>query len=138
MSRNLVRPNIRIVDCRGPLCVVDDDESMRWAITMLLDSMDFESYSFAGGQAFLDSALVDTCVCLISDVKMMEMSGFQLVETLTASGKKIPVIFISGHADETMRKKAIGVGAIALLSKPFDDETLLQLVNDILAAKPFS
>jgi len=120
------------------LCVVDDDESMRWAITTLLDSMDFESYSFSCGQAFLDSALVDTCVCLISDVKMMDMSGFQLVEALTASGRTIPVIFISGHADAAMHSKAIKVGAIALLSKPFDDETLLQLVNEILAANPFA
>ena len=100
--------------------------------------MDFETYSFSCGQSFLDSELVDTCVCLISDVKMIEMSGFQLVETLIASGRKIPVIFISGHADETMHRKAINVGAIALLSKPFNDETLLQLVNEILAAHPFS
>ena len=69
---------------------------------------------------------------------MKEMSGFQLYEALTASGRKIPVIFISGHADEKMRIKAMNMGATALLGKPFNDETLLQLVEKILAATPFS
>jgi FixJ family two-component response regulator len=129
---------VKIVDCRGPLCVVDDDDSMRWSITALLESLDFESHSFACGQDFLDSDLVDACVCLISDIKMKKMSGFQLYEALTASGRRIPVIFISGHADDAMRKKAIGLGAAALLDKPFNDATLLQLVETILAAKPRS
>lgn len=135
MDSQTERPAVKIGDCRGPLCIIDDDESMRWSITALLDSMDFESYSFACGQDFLDSDLADACVCLISDVKMKKMSGFQLYEALTISGKTIPVIFISGHADEIMRKKAAGLGATALLGKPFNEETLLQLVETILAAR---
>lgn len=129
-------PGIHTVDCRGPLCVVDDDESVRWAITTLLESMDFEAQAFASGPDFLQSALVDACRCLISDVRMKEMSGFQLYEALTAAGKHIPVIFISGHADETMRSKARSLGAQALLNKPFNDETLLCLVEKILSTHP--
>ena len=132
MNRISASSCIKLIDCRGPLCVVDDDESMRWSLTALLSSMDLEAYSFASGQQFLDSALVDTCVCLISDVQMKQMSGFQLYEALTASGKKIPVIFISGHADDDMRKSALNLGVTALLDKPFNDETLLRLVAQIL------
>jgi FixJ family two-component response regulator len=129
------RTVVKIVDCRGPLCVVDDDESMRWSITTLLDSLDFDSHGFSGGQEFLDSGLANACVCLISDVKMKKMSGFQMYEALTRSGLRIPVIFISGHADDDMRKKAISLGATALLDKPFNDDVLLQLVEKILATK---
>ena len=128
---------VKIIDCRGPLCVVDDDESVRWSVTTLLHSMDFDAYSFAGGKEFLESDLVDTCVCLISDVKMKKMSGFELYEALTTSGKKIPVIFISGHADAKMRKSASMLGAEALLDKPFNDQTLLELVEKILATRDF-
>jgi two-component system response regulator FixJ len=127
---------IKVINCRGPLCVVDDDESMRWSLTTFLSSMDLEARSFSSGQDFLDSDAVDTCVCLISDVKMKKMSGFQLYQALTDSGRKIPVIFISGHADATMRDNAIRLGATALLDKPFSDATLLQLVARILGAKP--
>lgn len=126
------RPGITMIDCRGPLCVVDDDESVRWAVTSLLQSMDFDAYSFDSGSAFMQSDLVEVCLCLISDVKMKKMSGFQLYEALTAAGKKIPVIFISGHADETMRSKALSLGAVALLEKPFSDAVLLDLVEKIL------
>jgi FixJ family two-component response regulator len=97
--------------------------------------MDFDAYCFPGGKEFLESDLVDACVCLISDVKMKKMSGFELYEALTSSGRKIPVIFISGHADEQMRKKAANIGAEALLDKPFNDNTLLQLVEKILASR---
>lgn len=122
-----------IVDCRGPLCVVDDDESVRWSVTTLLHSMDFDAYAFPGGKEFLESDLVDECLCLISDVKMKKMSGFELLEALKALGKTIPVIFISGHADEKMRQQATSVGAVALLDKPFKDELLLKLVDKVLA-----
>lgn len=127
--------DVKIIDCRGPLCVVDDDESVRWSVTTLLHSMDFDAHSFSGGKEFLESEFVDTCVCLISDVKMKRMSGFQLYEALTESGKSVPVIFISGHADEAMRSSAIALGAQALLDKPFSDEALLELVEKVLAAR---
>jgi len=135
MDINLEQSVVKIVDCRGPLCVVDDDDSMRWSITTLLDSLDLDSHSFSCGQDFLDSGLANACVCLISDVKMKKMSGFQLYEALTNSGQRIPVIFISGHADDNMREKAINLGATALLDKPFNDDVLLQLVEKILATK---
>jgi len=129
------QPGVRVIDCRGPLCVVDDDESVRWAVTSLLQSMDFEAYPFSSGAEFLQSDLLDVCLCLISDVRMKKMSGFQLYEALTAAGKKIPVIFISGHADEHMRSMALSLGAAELLEKPFSDEVLLGLVENILARK---
>jgi FixJ family two-component response regulator len=125
----------RTIDCRGPICVVDDDELIRCSVTTLLHSMDFDAYCFAGAKEFLESELVDACVCLISDVKMKKMSGFMLYQALTSSGKKIPVIFISGHADEQMRKKAADIGAEALLDKPFNDHALLRLVEKILASR---
>jgi FixJ family two-component response regulator len=136
MNRISAASGIKLIDCRGPLCVVDDDESIRWSLTALLSSMDLEAHSFACGQDFLDSEMVDTCVCLISDVKMKQMSGFQLFEALTASGRKIPVIFISGHADDAMRKSALSLGVTALLDKPFNDDTLLRLVAHILKPQP--
>lgn len=106
---------------------------MRCALEALFDSMDVEAHGFASGQDFLASRFVDACVCLISDVKMKRMSGFQLVETLAALDRHIPVIFISGHADDDMRARATSLGAAGLLDKPFSDAALLRLVETILA-----
>lgn len=133
MDKDAHRPAKEAVDRRGPVCVVDDDESMRWSLQALFDAMDIEAHAFASGQDFLASQVADACVCLISDVRMKMMTGFQLVEALAASGRNIPVIFISGHADDSMRARAFLLGAAGLLDKPFNDAALLQLVDAILA-----
>jgi FixJ family two-component response regulator len=115
------------------LCVVDDDQSVRSALSALLRSIGFEVHTFAGGAEFMLSDLARHCDGLIADIRMKGMSGFELQQALADAGIALPVIFISGHADNEMRERALAAGAIALLSKPFSEADLLGSVRSALA-----
>lgn len=117
------------------LCVVDDDRSVRAALGALLRSIGFEVHTFEGGAEFMLSGLARRCDVLIADVRMKGMTGFELQQAVVAAGLALAVVFISAHADESTRERALAAGVVTLLSKPFSETTLLQAVRDALARR---
>lgn len=114
------------------VATVDDDELMRGALQGLLREAGFPARAFASAEEFLSSGAQHHCSCLIVDVRMPGMSGFELQARLEAEQIRIPIIFVTAHGDERMRKQALRTGAADFLVKPFDDEVLLRSVRAAL------
>ena len=111
------------------ISIVDDDESVREALKSLLKSVGFKAEAFASAEEFLSSGQLPGTICLILDVRMPGMSGVELQNRLTASHDGLPIVFISAHADEEGRARALEGGAVDFLQKPFSDEALLNAIE---------
>lgn len=109
--------------------VIEDDESYRAAVERLLRSAGFSVQAFGSAEAFLNSGRQHESGCLISDIRMPGMSGLELQSKLNSDHCPIPTIFITAHGDEKMRLQAMRGGAVMFLTKPFDDEILLEAVR---------
>jgi len=116
------------------ICVVDDDESVRESLTELLDAAGYNVTSFASGPAFLGSAALAGCSCLVTDVRMPDMDGIALQEELGRRGAEFPVIVMTGHADVPLAVRAMRAGALDFIEKPFKQESLLASIRNALAA----
>ena len=114
------------------VAIVDDDESMRAAVQDLLEAVGLLAQGFASAEEFLKSGKQRGTACLIADIRMPGMSGLELQAQLNAERCKIPIIFITAHGDEKMRLQARREGAVEFLSKPFDNEVLLDNVRAAL------
>src|SRR5713226_9109487 len=114
------------------VAIVDDDDSMRSALLGLLESAEFPAQSFASAEEFLKSGQQHQIACLIADIRMPGMSGLELQAHLNAERCRVPIIFITAHGDEKMRLQARREGAVEFLSKPFDNEVLLDSVRAAL------
>jgi FixJ family two-component response regulator len=112
--------------------VVDDDPSVRRGLERLLRAAGHRVESFPSAREFLDRAEYDGPRCLVLDVRMPGQSGLDLHDRLVASGRDIPVIFITGHADVPMAVRAMKSGAVDFLPKPFDDSELLGAASQAL------
>src|SRR5262245_66658490 len=110
------------------ISIVDDDESIRLALESLLKSVGYRTEVFASADDFLRSADHEHTKCLILDIRMPGMSGLELQRQLVASGSQIPIIFITAHADEEARARAVSAGAVACLRKPFTEHGLLRAI----------
>lgn len=98
----------------------------------LMKSSGFPARSFASAEEFLNSGPRRQTACLIADVRMPRMSGLELQAKLNGERPRIPIIFITVDGDEKTRKQALSAGAVGLLTKPFDDEALLECVRSAL------
>jgi FixJ family two-component response regulator len=105
--------------------IVDDDLSIRRALTRLLKSLGVETVVFASAEAFLQAAPWALEACLILDVQMPGMKGWDLLEHLRAAGIALPVIIITAYNDAQTYDRALQAGIVAYLQKPFDDQALL-------------
>ena len=114
------------------IAIVDDDELMRSALQGMLKSVGLPSQAYASAEEFLKSGQPQQAACLIADIRMPGMSGLELQAHLNAERCRIPIIFISAHGDEKMRLQARREGAVEFLSKPFDNEVLLDNVRAAL------
>jgi len=112
--------------------VVDDDESVRESLPDLLREFGFDARAFSSAEAFLASDAVAETSCLLLDIAMPGMSGPDLQQELTRRRQKIPIVFITAHADETVRPKLLARGAVECLSKPFSEAALLSAVGTAL------
>jgi FixJ family two-component response regulator len=121
-----IRQNSRFV------AIVDDDESVQRSLQDLIESDGLSTLCFGSAEQFLDSEARNKAACLIADIRMPGMSGLELQAKLKAEQCRIPVIFITAHGDAEMRILAMREGAVEFLTKPFDDEVLLQIVNAAL------
>ena len=116
----------------GLVAIVDDDASLQSALQDLIESDGLFTVSFSSAEQFLDSEARNQTACLIADIRMPDMSGFELQAKLKAEGCRIPIIFITAHGDPEMRTRAMGDGAVEFLTKPFNDAVLLEVVHAAL------
>jgi FixJ family two-component response regulator len=119
----------RVVSLIG---VVDDDESVRDALSSLLRSAGYKCDLFPSAEAFLESGRLGQTDCMVLDIQMPGLNGLELQRKLREMNTSIPVIFVTGHADHQLRAKALAQGATAFFGKPFSDEALLGAINSAL------
>jgi len=119
---------------RPLLSVVDDDESVRESLPDLLREFGFAARAFSSAEEFLSSGCVDETSCLILDIAMPGMTGPELHQELKRRGQEIPIIFITGQRDETIRARMLKQGAAGFLLKPFSDAALLAAIKTSLQA----
>jgi two-component system response regulator HydG len=118
---------------KASICLLDDDPSMLKALDRLLKSEGFNVEKFSEPTAFLASIGQQSCRLAILDVWMPDMNGLEVQAALLKDSPETRIIFISGRDDPSVRQTALDAGAFGFLSKPFDDEVLLQLVRKALA-----
>ena len=114
------------------VAIVDDDESIRNALLGLMKAAGFPARAFASAEEFLNLHERESTACLIADIRMPGMSGLELQAKLNSDHQRIPIIFITAHGDEKMRMQALRAGAVEFLTKPFDDEALIDSVRAAL------
>jgi len=117
---------------RALVSVVDDDESVRESLPDLLTEFGFEARAFSSAQEFLASDCVNRTRCLILDISMPGMTGFDLQRELQLRSLKIPIIFITAHTERSLRSRAFEGGAASFLLKPFNDTALLASLETAL------
>jgi FixJ family two-component response regulator len=120
-------------DAQQLVAVVDDDESVRLALTAAFRSVGLRAFGFSSAEAFMDFGRLSDIACLITDLKMPGMSGLELQAKLRHDGYRIPTVFMTAHGISEARSQAMAAGAIAFLDKPFDDNFLLETVQKIIA-----
>lgn len=113
--------------------VVDDDESLREAIVGLLRSMDYDARGFGSAEEFL--AVRDTrWACVISDVQLPGINGFEMVRRMRELGRGAPAIMITARTEKALETEAEALGALRLLRKPFESSELVDCVERALGA----
>jgi len=115
------------------VAVVDDDTSVRKALSRLLSAAGFVAESHSDGAQFLESLSRAVPHCAIVDLHMPKMSGLELQARIAASGLHVPLIIITAHDESTLRTRALTAGATGYLAKPFPDEVLLDAIASAIA-----
>ena len=113
----------------NPISIVDDDESVREAMAGLMKSHGYIVETFDSGVSFLSSDHRGRTDCLIADVQMPGMTGFELHNQLVAAGDPIPTILITAHPDDGARARAMKAGVLCYLAKPFSEDDLLGCIR---------
>lgn len=114
------------------VAVVDDDPSLRRAVRNLLASAGLRVETFPSAEAFLESPVGQSAGCLVLDLSMPQMNGIELLEHLRGAGSTLPVIVLTAHGDEEVRRRSFTAGASAFLAKPFQADALVQAVTEHL------
>ena len=112
--------------------IVDDDDSVRTAMSSLVRSLGYEACVFASAEAFLASPRLQDTACLIADIQMPGMSGLDLQSALQARRHRIPIIFITAFPEERIRKRAEAAGAVGFFSKPVDGHVIIGCLDSAL------
>ena len=114
------------------IAIVDDDDALRNSLDDLIRSIGFRTLGFPSAEAFLSSNQAHDAACLILDVRMPGISGLDLQRQIVAANWQIPIIFVTSHADDIARERALEAGAVAFLYKPFHEEELLNAIDAAL------
>ena len=117
---------------RPLLSVVDDDESIRESLPDLIEEFVFAARAFSSAEEFLSCGCLDETSCLVLDIAMPGMSGLELHQELKRRGEQVPIIFMTGQKDETIRARALEQDAAGFLLKPFSDAALLAAITTAL------
>ena len=118
-----------MLDEQPVVLVVDDDPSMRAALSDVMRSVGLAVQTFASAEDFLRSKLPDAPGCLVLDVRLPGQSGLDFQRSLSESGVKLPIVFVTGHGDVPTSVRAMKAGAVDFLNKPFRDQDLLDAVR---------
>ena len=114
------------------ISIVDDDDAVRNSLDDLIRSIGFRTQGFPSAEAFLNSNQAGGTACLILDVRMPGMNGLDLQRQMVTANWRIPVVFITSHADDDARARALEAGAVAFLYKPFREEELFNAIDAAL------
>lgn len=117
------------------ILVVDDDASVRKAVARLIASAGYCVRAFASAEDFLASQATDAGNCLLLDIRMPGMSGLELQDELIARGSALPIIFITAYEDKPASGQALAAGAVGVLSKPFEEKALLDMISAALRSR---
>ena len=109
--------------------IVDDDESVRTALSRLMRSAGIESHAYESSERFLDEVRNEGYACILVDMTMPRMNGMELIARLKEKGIKIPVIALSARDDDEIRQNAKDLGVRFFLRKPVDDQALIDAIN---------
>ncbi len=112
--------------------VVDDDESVRRALKFLINAFGFEVRTFSCAEEFFSAVPNGVPGCLIVDIHMPGLSGWEVQQKLIKTGSKLPVIIISADKDDGLKEQALKAGAVGFLQKPFNDQELFDLINRVI------
>jgi FixJ family two-component response regulator len=115
------------------VCVVDDDAPLRRAMKRLLKASGYGVETFGSAEEFLAARHVPPPDCLVLDIRLGGINGFQLYDRLRAEGLSIPTVFITGHDDVGLREQARKVGAAGYVRKPFDEQSRVTAIEAALA-----
>ena len=126
------KARIRLLSNTPIVSIVDDDESVRAAMSSLVRSLGYKSCAFCSAEEFLTSPRLHDASCLITDVQMQGMSGLELQDELAVRRPDLPVILITAFAEEQIRKRAEAAGAVAFFSKPVDGHALIGCLDATL------
>jgi len=116
----------------GIVHVIDDDDAVRESLSFLLRAAGLKSRTYESAAQFLEAVKVGLSGCVITDVRMPEMSGLDLLRQLQRMAVRLPVIVVTGHGDVQLAVEAMKAGAADFLEKPFDDERVLTAVRTAL------
>jgi len=108
------------------VATVDDDRRVRESVQRLLESAGYEAVSFDSAETFLLSGVLSTVACVIADVRLPGIDGTELQRRIRRERRRLPVILITAHDDDDVRRQALRDGAVAFLVKPFDGGDLLE------------
>jgi FixJ family two-component response regulator len=122
----------RIPVSKCTIAIVEDDASFRRALERLLRASGFDAHTFASAEEFLGSAAPESHACLILNIQLPGMSGFELVDRLTTSVPAPPAIFVTGRDKDNLRERASRIPNSVYLNKPFPGEVLLKAVRSRL------
>jgi FixJ family two-component response regulator len=114
------------------ISIIDDDDALRNSLDDLIQSLGFRTQGFPSAEAFLSSTQARDTACLILDVRMPGMNGLDLQRQIVATKWTVPIIFITSHADDDARGRALQTGAVAFLYKPFREQELLNAIDAAL------
>ena len=113
--------------------IVDDDPSVRESLTRLIEATGYAVEAFASAREFLERERYAGPSCLVLDVRMPGLSGLDLQEMLAGAGRRMSIVFVSGHGDISMSVRAMKGGAVDFLTKPFDEKELLTAIDRAVA-----
>ncbi len=114
------------------ISIVDDDESVRNAMSSLVRSLGFAACAFASAEEFLASPRLNDTSCLVVDVQMPGLSGLDLQSELATRDRRMPIILITAFPEERIRKRAEDAGAVGFFSKPVDSHALIECLDTAL------
>jgi FixJ family two-component response regulator len=116
------------------VCVIDDDPAVRRGLTRLLEVCGYRVETYGSPREFLRQGTHSHFDCILLDVRMPELTGFELYDRLSSAGSRVPVIFITGHADADMAGHATRSGSVTVLIIPFNDEALFAAIREATTA----
>ncbi len=111
------------------ILIVDDDGPVRRALGRLIQAAGYRVELFASAEEYLAREPADLPACLVLDIRMPGMGGLELQRAIGGTPRSLPIVFVSGHGDDEARNQALAAGAIAVLSKPLDEQVLLGAIR---------